>query len=812
MSRDPFHRRPALRFLPVALIVCVWHWSATGPRAADGSAVKPADDRSLDQTAKPFIGKYCVSCHSGKKPKGDLSLEKADANSVQDDRPSWEAMQERLRLGEMPPKEKPQPTMEEKKTFLAWLDRALAKSACTTPPDPGRVTLRRLNRAEYNNTIRDLLGVDIQPAEDFPADDIGYGFDNIGDVLAVSPLLFEKYLAAAERIVDKAFADELVPLPPTAIYRGTDLGATVKNGPAFDWVASSKHVNFKAGARAFSDGEFFVAHEFKGDGDYRFSYTAFGGQIDKEAVRIAVLLDDKDISENDLKSFAVNGRPGGKNFMLTVKGGTHRVAVRILNPKSNPEAAEPRKRERVVVFDNLSIRGPMPAVERMPSASYKRIMIAHPGNGLSETETAHRILEAFARRALRRPVAPVEIDRLVKLVEVAKAHGDSFDKGIQLAVQAVLVSPHFLFKIERDRPLQEKPYPITEHELATRLSYFLWSSMPDDELLGMADRGELRRNLDQQVRRMLKDPKALALGDNFAGQWLQVRNVRTIMIDPALFPQFDDELRAAMGRETTLFFEAILKEDRSILDFIDGDFTFVNERLAKHYGIAGVHGPEFRRVSLKGTPRGGILTQGSVLTVTSNATRTSPVKRGKYILESILNAPPPPPPPNVPELKETVEAIKSASLRQRMEQHRADPNCAVCHDKMDALGFAFENFDAVGGWRTKDGTFPVDPSGTLPDGRSFKDPAELRALLRAEPDKFRRCLAEKLLTFGLGRGVEANDRCALDSICKASAAEGDTMSALILAVVKSDPFQMRSARPISAPRRAGRQGGGGPKK
>ncbi|HEY1381935.1 MAG TPA: DUF1592 domain-containing protein, partial [Gemmataceae bacterium] len=334
----------------------------------------------------------------------------------------------------------------------------------------------------------------------------------------------------------------------------------------------------------------------------------------------------------------------------------------------------------------------------------------------------------------------------------------------------------------------------------TRLSYFLWSSMPDDELMRLADRGELRKNLEPQVRRMLKDPKVRALGENFAGQWLQVRNVQSIMIDPALFPAFNDELRSAMARETTLFFEAIVKEDRSILDFLDADFTFVNERLAKHYGIPGVRGEEFRRVSLKGTPRAGILTQGSVLTVTSNATRTSPVKRGKFILENLLNAPPPPPPPQVPELKDVADADATGPLRQRMEQHRANPDCAVCHEKMDALGFAFENFDAVGAWRTKDGRFDIDPSGAMPDGRAFRDPAELRKLLRAEPDKFRRCLAEKLLTYALGRGVEATDRCAVDAICQATRQKGDTFSALVLAVAASDPFQMRSPSTRGAPK------------
>ncbi len=788
MTRDRSDPWPVPRLFLTAMVVCAGTWFA----AANSPPVKPPAAGSFEQVAKPFVTKYCIGCHGPTKHSGDLTLHKADANSVQEDRPSWEAVMERLKLNEMPPKKKPQPTAEEKKAFLAWLDGALAASACTTPADPGRVTLRRLNRAEYNNTVRDLLGVDFQPAEDFPVDDVGYGFDNIGDVLAVSPLLFEKYMSAAERIVEKAFADELLPLPPTAVYKGIDLKPSVKADGGFDWVAYSQHVNFKAGAKAFTEGELFVDHVFPGDGEYRFSYSGYGAEIDNEPVRAALLLDGKVIADGDLKEFVLNRRPGGKKLTLTVKGGTRRVAVKILNPKSDPTASDPKKRNRAIVFDNLQIRGPMPAVESRPSASYKRIMIAQPGNGLSETECARRICAPLARRAFRRPVTEAEVNRFVKLVEVAKSHGDDFDKGIQLAVEAMLVSPNFLFEVERDRKLLDKPYPINEHELATRLSYFLWSSMPDDELFHLADRGELRKNLEPQVRRMLKDPKASALGENFAGQWLQVRNLKTLILDPTLFPKFDDDLRTAMARETTMFFEAIVREDRSVLDFLDGDFTFVNERLARYYGLPGVQGDEFRRVSLKGTPRGGILTQGSVLAVTSNSTRTSPVKRGKFILDNLLNAPPPPPPPEVPELKNEADAIASGSLRKRMEQHRANPDCAVCHEKMDALGFAFENFDAAGAWRTKDGTFPIDPAGTLPDGRGFRDPAELRALLRAQPDKFRRCLAEKLLTYALGRGVEASDHCTVDAISKATADHGDTFSALTLAVVMSDPFQMRS--------------------
>jgi hypothetical protein len=807
MVLNDFQRRRALRATSLALTTWAAGWLAFGSSAdADNSkpvatGSRPVGARSgpvevgsatFEAVAKPFLAKHCITCHGGNKPSGSLSLAKANAKSLREDRDSWEAVREKLSQGEMPPKKKPQPSSDEKKAFLAWLDDALAATACTSPADPGRVTLRRLNRVEYNNTIRDLLGVDVQPAEDFPADDVGYGFDNVGDVLAVSPLLFEKYLTAAEQVVEKAFAEELVPLPPTVTYRGSEMKATAKSDGLYDWVSESRSFNARGFTKAFSDGEIFVDHRFSGDGAYVFEFAAYGAQIDEDKIHAAVSLDGKVVQDLTLRRFRAENRPDGQSFRIKVPGGLHRLSVKLSNAKADPAAQDPKLRNRAMVVYFLRFRGPIPEVMRLPSASYKRIMIAHPGKDLSEAEAARRICESLARRAFRRTVSPAEVERLVKLVELARSRGDEFDQGVRLALQAVLVSPNFLFKVEHDRRSADKPFPITEHELATRLSYFLWSSMPDDELFALADRGELQENLELQVRRMLKDPKAVALGDNFAGQWLQVRNVKSIMIDPALFPQLDDGLRAAFAKETMLFFESIVNENRSILDFIDGDYTFVNERLAKYYGLPGVKGPEFRRVSLKGTPRAGILTQGSVLTITSNATRTSPVKRGKYVLETILNAPPPPPPPNVPELKETIEAIKSASLRQRMEQHRANPECAVCHDKMDALGFAFENFDAVGGWRVKDGAFPIDPSGTLPDGRSFADPAGLRALLRAEPDKFRRCLAEKLLTYALGRGVDSSDRCAVDQIVKTTAEQGDKFAEMVLAVVKSDPFRMRS--------------------
>ncbi|MCC6418926.1 MAG: DUF1592 domain-containing protein [Gemmataceae bacterium] len=590
----------------------------------------------------PVLAKYCTNCHGGKKPRGDLSLEhlKTAADALKDPR-LWDKVAQNLRSGDMPPAGKPKPSAAETERILKWIETETAVVDCTKVRDPGRVTIRRLNRTEYKNTIRDLVGLDFKPADDFPADDVGYGFDNIGDVLTLSPLLLEKYLAAAEQIAERAFKD-------------------------------------------------------------------------------------------------------------------------------------PETRKRIMIRPLF-------------------------GKGKGRFGAVREILQHFARRAYRRPVTEDEVNRLARFVTLAVSNGDSTERGVQLAVQAVLVSPHFLFRVERTPRIKGgvTAFPLAEHELATRLSYFLWSSMPDGELFALADRGELRKGdtLEKQTRRMLRDPKARALTENFAGQWLQIRNLKTkaIVPDAGTFRTFDEKLRLAMIRETELFFEAIVKEDRSVLDFLDADFTFVNERLAKHYGLPDVKGEEFRRVSLKSTERRGVLTQASILTVTSNPNRTSPVKRGKWILENILNTPPPPPPPEVPELEQQGEL--KGSLRQRMEQHRVNPLCASCHQRMDPLGFGFENFDAIGAWRTREGAFAIDASGTLPGGQSFKGPRELVAVLKQREGEFRRCLADKMLTYALGRGLEVYDKCALDDICTHMARDGNRFSSLVLAIVQSDPFQKRKGRP-----------------
>ncbi|MGA2064543.1 MAG: DUF1592 domain-containing protein [Thermoguttaceae bacterium] len=634
----------------VSMGFCMGVWAAVF--AAEPPAAVP---QTFDAVVLPFVKRYCLNCHRGADARRGVQLDKyRTVAAVSEDRATWSRVRSMLRARKMPPEDSRRPKDEEYDAVGAWLAATLGPADRAGPPDPGRVTIRRLNRAEYSNTIRDLLGVEFNAAADFPSDDVGYGFDNIGDVLTLPPLLLEKYLAAAEQIAAKAIAAD---------------------------------------------------------------------------------------------------KPGDKLA-------------------DHPE-------------------------------SHRRIFFVAPGGKSSPEEAAEQILRRLATRAYRRPVSDQELARLLKLVAAARAQNDGFEAGIQLALEAILVSPHFLFRVELD------PEPngvgrirtLNEYELASRLSYFLWSSMPDDELFELAARGKLHENLDRQVRRMLGDPRSKALVENFAGQWLQLRNLDRAAPDKSQFPAFDDDLRRAMRTESEMFFETIVREDRSVLELLDADFTFVNARLARHYGLDGVEGDRFRRVSLPAGggqdalhARGGVLTQAAILTVTSNPARTSPVKRGKWVLDNILGTPPPDPPPSVPRLQDDAKAVAAGTVRQRMEQHRKDPDCAVCHKEMDALGFALENFDAVGAWRTKDGNFPIDAAAQLPDGRSFNGPRELKAVLRGSKEQFARCLTEKLLTYAVGRGVEPYDRPAVEGIVSAAKAGDYKFSTLVLGIVHSDPFQKRRGK------------------
>ncbi len=732
------------------------------PNTPHTSAAEPKDAvPEFGKVGVAFLQKHCVQCHGPKLQRASVRFDKYDTDeALLKNRKLWQHALELVNAGEMPPpKTMPRPADADIEIFSKSVAAVFARADKNAKPDPGRVTIRRLNRVEYNNTIRDLIGVDFQPAEDFPSDDVGNGFDNIGDVLSLSPILMERYLAAAENIVSRAVLSGDPPKPPvrhmSSRYLEPALPESAQNSKFRLLTATKRPLN--------------TPYNITQGGDFKFRVRAYGQQLGDEPVRIALVMDGKEIKTIEVK---IDSEKKAENFEIDVPltAGQHRGAVTLLNEGKDGD------KQRGLFVESFVLEGPM---DTRPE-SHKRIMLSSPDK--PKREQAREILERFASKAYRRPATTDEVERLLKLVDQAQARSERWEAGVQLALQAALCSPKFLFRVELDdRPDTAEAHPLDEYQLASRLSYFLWSTMPDDELFDLAAKKELSKNLETQVRRMLKDPKSKALVDNFAMQWLQLRTLKTFAPDPKLFPNFDEPLRAAMLKETELFFDAVMREDRSILDLLDADFTFLNERLARHYGIAdtagnwigqkathtggrAIRGPQFVRVTLSDRVRGGLLTQASVLAVTSNPTRTSPVKRGRWVLEQLLGTPPPPPPPNVPELPTDAKAVLTGSLRQRMEQHRANPSCANCHAKMDPIGFGLENFNAVGAFRTKDGDFDIDPSGTLPNGKSFKGPVELKEILRGKKDQFSRCLTEKMLIYALGRGLEYYDTRTVEGI------------------------------------------------
>jgi hypothetical protein len=797
-------------------------------------AQNPAASATFAKSIQPFLAKHCYMCHNTKVKSGGLDLKSyQNVAAILNDRDNWEHVLQKVRSAEMPPEGMPRPGKAEIAAFTRAVEQEFARAERLVKPDPGRVTARRLNRAEYNNTVRDLLGVDFRPADDFPQDDSGYGFDNIGDVLSLSPVLMEKYLTAAEKIARTAiFGYE--PLKPTLVRLrtpGQKIDASHK--PLFDYDVSGLGL----------PNAIHATHRFPVEGEY--NIRAFLGGVrpaGSEPLQLAFWVDGKQIQvinfdPDGVASFSNDRQDFGgmaQDFRTRFSAGEHWIAISILrlyeglppsfagpNPSRRPTPPPPefkpprnlpperiaaikknfeaRRAEKIPVnearISALEIGGPYTQNKGAAPESLKNIYACGHLNGNHLAGCEQKIISHLAHRAFRRPVTAEEVNRLVGLVAMARQKGDSFEEGLCLAMQAILVSPHFLFRIEKDAATSgaDNSFALSQHELASRLSYFLWSSMPDEELLGCADQGTLRKPavLTAQVRRMLKDPKSRALVENFGGQWLELRRLESAKPDRELFPQFSEYLRMSMRRETELFFESIVREDRSIIDFINGDFTFLNEQLARFYKIPDVKGPEFRRVALTGdTQRGGILTQASVLTVSSYATRTSPVLRGKWILENLLNAAPPPPPADVPNLDES-KVASSASLRQQLEEHRKNVTCASCHSRMDPLGFGLENFDAIGGWRAEDGKQPIDSSGTLPDGRSFKGARELKAILQQDRDAFAECLTEKLLTYALGRGLERYDNATVKKISGRLAANNYRFSSLVLEIVNSLPFQKR---------------------
>jgi hypothetical protein len=753
-----------------------------------------------------LLDQYCVTCHNEKLRTGGLSLQSANLADVPKGAETWEKVIRKLRVGAMPPQGMPRPNATALDGMASFFETALDR-AYTAKPNPGRATMHRLNRTEYANAVRDLLALDIDATALLPPDDESSGFDNIADVLRVSPSLMERYLSASWNISRLAVGNLSV-APSTATYRvRPDL-------------SQDQHID---GLPLGTRGGILARHNFPVDAEYiikvrlwRNTFDLLRGMEDPHQIEIS--LDGARVrlvtvgGHDDFVKMAENPGAFGADLdqrltiRMPVKAGSHAVsATTVLRSQAQKDdLIKPFLRTTIdglditgdPSVDRLNIEGPFNQTSAGDTASRRKIFVCQPATVKDDLPCARKILSTLARRAYRRPLKDSDLEQPLSFYQRRRNNNGSFDSGIESALQLILASPEFLFRFEPDpaNVAADAPYRVDDVALASRLSFFLWSSIPDDTLVNLASQGKLRDPavLDQQVKRMLADPRASALADNFAEQWLFLRNLKNSAPNLDAFPDFDDNLRQAMRQETKLFFDSILHEDRSVLDLLNADYTFVNERLARHYGIPNIYGSQFRRIPVTDPARRGLLGQASILTVTSYPNRTSPVQRGKWILTNILGTPPLPPPPNVPELKENTEGSQPKSVRERMEAHRADAVCAGCHKVMDPVGFALENFDAIGRWRASDEGAKIDPSGVLFNGAKVDGAVELRQTLTSRPEVFVGVMTEKLLTYALGRGVEYYDMPAVRRIVRDAAARDFKFSSLIAGVVRSAPFQMKT--------------------
>lgn len=736
--------------------------------------------------------KYCLTCHNERLKTAGLVIDPGTLNNVGANAETWEKVVRKLRANTMPPAGAPRPDPATYNTVATFLETELDR-ASAAKPNPGKLPLlHRLSRTEYKNAIRDLFALDALPKEmDFdlllPEDNASSGFDNIADLLFISPSTMERYLGAAEKISRLAVGDPSAPVMVNR-YRIPD-----------EQPQDARVDGLPFGTR----GGIAVHSQFPVDGEYLIKIELAGAARQPEQLQIIV--DGETAQQMTLGGGGGRGGRGGAarptEFRIPMKSGPHLVGVTFVerNEIRDEETLRPRMRGRgtQAAIGSVTISGPYNVIGAGDTPSRRRVFVCRPVAPTDELPCAKRILSTVARRAYRRPVTDSDVNRLMSFFDTGKEQG-GFEAGIEQALERILVSPNFLFRIERepDSAATGAAYRISDLELASRLSFFIWSSIPDDELLNAATQGKLKDPviLNQQVRRMMADPRSDALVNNFAEQWLFLRDIEAKKPDELLFPDFDETLRDAFRKETDLFLNSVLRENRSVLELLTANYTFLNERLAKHYGIPNVSGSYFRRVTLPAdSPRGGLLGQGSILTITSYATRTSPVVRGKWVLENLLSAPPPPPPPNVPALKtEANETGKALSMRDAMVQHRANPACAGCHARMDPIGFAMENFDAVGKWRERDAGVKIDASGVFPDGAKFDGVAGLKKALLEHPDEFVGTVAEKLLMYAIGRNVQYYDAPAVRTIVREAGRNNYTFGSLVAAVVKSTPFQMRS--------------------
>lgn len=769
--------------MPIRLAILIASTLAVLPLGAGEPPVRFSD-------VAPLVTRYCAECHGESEPMAGVALTKySDQAAVLADRATWRRVVKIVRFGAMPPRDAQQPTNDERDRLVTTLQTLLDHMDCTQPRDPGRVTLRRLNRNEYDNTVRDLLGVDLRLARNFPSDDVGDGFDNIGDVLSLPPLLLEKYVEAAETIARAAIIDSPADHAPRQLRQGKEVqpsgGASLLESGAYLLA---------------SNGTIAAEFAFARDGKYVLRVEAGADQAGPDLALAEVQVDGQKVTAHQVR--AGPEALAFHDFEIELKAGKHLVAASFANDYFKPDDPDPRNRDRNLYLKTLEVVGPIDLRPEDFPRSHRELIGQRPRGRRGSRDAARRGLATFLPRAFRRPVSAAEVEKYAQFVALAQQQGDGFERGMQVAVAAALVSPHFLFKIEADSlglAAEKgdsvpglKTRMLNDHELAVRLSYFLWSSMPDQRLFELAAAGKLHEDqvLAEEVRRMLADEKAGALAENFAGQWLNLRNLEIVAPDPQAFPDFTPDLRRDMARETMRFFRAVMDEDRNVADFLDANFTYVNERLAKHYGVAGVQGEEFRRITLD-PRRAGVLTHASILTLTSNPGRTSPVKRGKWIMENILGTPPPNPPANVPNLEVTQKVAPDLPLRKQLEIHRENPSCAVCHREMDAIGVGFENFDPIGRWRDRDGSHAIDASAELPSGQRFSGPAELVHALKDRQNLFVRTLSERMLTYALGRGLEYYDRCAVDRIVKSLSENERRFSVLVTEIVKSEPFRLQ---------------------
>ena len=784
-------------------------------RAAPPARWDPAQTRAT-------LRRYCITCHNTRLRTADLALDALDAERVAAHPAAWEKVVAKLRSGAMPPAGRPRPDRAGYAAMAAALETDLDRAA-EAEPNPGRKAAHRLNRREYANAVRDLLGLEVDGGELLPPDDVDHGFDNMADALSVSPALLDRYLFAARRIGRLAVGDPAGG-PATETY----------DVPSMRFQDQRMSEELPFGSR----GGLAVRHDFPADGEYeirirlrRQLYDYVRGLQYRQ--RLEVRIDGARVAE-----FAVGGAPGTpppRTFAgavagdaeweeytlhaderlalrVPVRAGSRTVGVSFVQGRTERDGVlQPRATGKVLAIaerwsspseapeaavEQVGISGPFRAAGGGDTATRRRLFVCYPTAAAEEAPCARDVLKRIARRAFRRPLARADGETLMAFFEAGRADG-GFDAGIRRGLESILVDPEFLFRFEREPAGPAGSiHPVSDLELASRLSFFLWSSIPDDELLDAAARGTLRDPgvLEAQVRRMLADSRAGALVDGFVMQWLALRTLPAVVPTPELFPEFDDNLREAFARETELFVGSQIREDRSLLDLLRADYTFVNERLARHYGIPKVYGGRFRRVRFEDGARGGLLGHGSILTVTSYPTRTSPVLRGHWLLEHVLGAPPPPPPPDVPALPDGGEAGRAASVRERLERHRENAVCASCHAPMDPLGFGLEHFDAIGGWRAAgEAGGPIDASGVLPDGTAFRGLPGLREVLLERREQFVRTVAEKLATYALGRGLEHYDMPAVRRIVREAADDDYRWSSLVLGIVRSLPFQMRSS-------------------